>query len=111
MLDPGLLATAIFGGIAIAGAGGSSLPVARRLQAWRRARLEAQTPWTTHREHHVDGSTVLSIQRRAGDRVYQREHVRSLPAGTSELDVDVARWEAKSLAEERNKEEGRRVRP
>ena len=114
MIDPGFLAALIYGGVGTFGLLSLGVTTSRhwrRLWRLRRAtRTEARTPWTTHREHRADGSIVLSIQRRSQLALYARETVRELPAGTSELDVDVARWEAKNLASERNQEEGRRER-
>ena len=114
-MDPGSIAALIFIGIPTATIGlvGGSRAV-RGVVGWRHARrvaqLEARTPWTVYREHREDGSVAISIQRKSDYALYEREQVRVLPPGTPTLEIDVARWETKAIAAQRNEEEGRRVR-
>lgn len=116
MIDPGVIAAVIFGGIPTATIGwfGGTRAV-RGVVGWHRARhlaqLEAKTPWRAYKEIADGGEYVIALVRKAGAygeiHTYAHNVWRRLPPETSRLDADVALWEAIGIATETNEREGR----
>lgn len=100
MIDPGVIAAVIFGGIPTATIGwfGGTRAV-RGVVGWHRARQIEAARWTAHKEIAEDGTIFVSVQRKAGKMLIQRRSVGApLAPDTDDLEVDVRVWEAQRRA-------------
>lgn len=103
MGDPGWIALLIFVGTPVGGLVGVGAWRLRAALARRHlAKLRRTAKWTAVKFANNAGGYDIVLHQWAEGHIFAREVEKSLPAGTDQLEVDVALWEAGQRAVERN---------